>query len=105
MITNSFRNYTLLEWNEQYQYFHMNSVQNGIADAQPDTNGYQTVYLCNSDEEAFLLIAYIWKYIKLETDTNRGLHLTTVQVKRHAEAIMKLGEDFSRLDIDKISEN
>lgn len=105
MITNSFINYTLLEWNEKQQLFHINRVMNNVIDAQPDTNGYKTVHICATDEEAFLLTEYIYKHIKKETTRSEGLRLSTAQVKRHIKAVVKLTEEFARLDLHKISAN
>ncbi|OSZ78239.1 hypothetical protein CAP35_08240 [Chitinophagaceae bacterium IBVUCB1] len=99
------KNYTLVEWNQQQQIFHMNRVINGVADHKPNTCGYKTVLRCLNDEEAYPLIEYIITHIKQETTTSEGIHLTTAQVKRHLKAAMKLITDFKQLELETISSN
>ena len=105
MITNSFINYTLLEWNEKQQLFHINRVMNNVIDTQPDTNGYKTVHICATDEEAFLLTEYIYKHIKKETTRSEGLRLSTAQVKRHIKAVVKLITDLKQLELETLHKN
>ncbi|MFN4249115.1 MAG: hypothetical protein ACK4EY_15415 [Flavipsychrobacter sp.] len=98
-------NYTLLEWNQQQQIFHLNRVINGIADSEPGTCGYKTVLKCLNDEEAYPLIEYIYTHIKQETATSTGIHLTTTQVKRHLKAAMKLILEFKILELETLHKN
>lgn len=98
-------NYTLLEWNQQQQIFHLNRVTNGVAFHKPGTCGYKTVLKCLNDEEAYPLIEYIITHIKQETATSTGIHLTTAQVKRHLKAAMKLITDFKQMELETLHKN
>lgn len=90
-------NYTLLEWSEQQQTFHINDVVKGTVVHAPETNGFSTVYMCNTFDEAYLIAEYIRIYIKKETATKDGIRLTTAQVKRHIKAVIKLINSYNKL--------
>ncbi len=98
-------NYTLVEWNQQQQIFHLNRVTNGVAFNEPNTCGYKTVLKCLNDEEAYPLIEYIITHIKQETTSSAGKHLTTAQVKRHLKAAMKLITDFKQMELETLHKN
>lgn len=90
-------NCTLLEWSEQQQVFHSNPITDGIVHIPPETNGYTTVYIADTPEEAYFIAEYIRKFIKRETANSDGISLTTTQVKRHIKAVLKLIKDYNRL--------
>lgn len=99
------KNYTLVEWNQQQQLFHLNRVVNGVADNPPNTYGYKTVLKCLNDEEAYPLVEYIITHIKMATANSAGIHLTTAKVKRHIQAAMKLITDFKQMELETLHKN
>ncbi len=71
---------TILEFNEQHQQFHWNSVLQGVPISKENTNGYKTLMYCVDDNEANIFTSFLFA-LYMERDKKLSFNEAEIVIK------------------------
>lgn len=87
----------LIEWNEQQQTLFRNEIRNGKPNKQTNVNDVIPVAVCNSSDEAFLIMKFVEDLLQTRGALAYGKKATNREVELFIKKLIAFSDKHTRL--------